>query len=132
MTQTTTQLEKQPVAKPVPTDDRPVFLPATDLYEKQDATVIRCDMPGVDEAHLEVTLDHDVLTLTGAQAEAAPEGYELVAGEYSSGVYERAFRISNEIDRAGIKASIRNGVLEVVLPKSKEAQPRRIPVVAQA
>lgn len=125
------QIEKQPAAEPERTEDRPVFVPATDIYELQDVTRVRCDMPGVDESGLEVTLEDNVLTLTGRQDDTVPEGYDLVAGEYRTGVFQRAFRISREIDRRNIKARIRHGVLELELPKAEAAQPRKIAVVAE-
>ena len=130
MTNATQQVEKQTVTEPELTDDRPVFVPATDIYEKSDAVLVRCDMPGVDQTRLEVTLEDGVLTLVGRQEEDAREGYDLVAGEYRSGVFRRSFKISNEIDGDKIKARIRHGVLDLDLPKAAQAQPRKIAVVA--
>lgn len=109
-------------------DERPVFVPAVDIYEKEDAILVRCDMPGVDEKDLEITLEENVLTLSGVQQSGAPEGYENLAGEYQTGIFQRSFAIAQEIDQGRIKASMKHGVLDIQLPKSEEAQPRRIEI----
>ena len=121
MKRTETQLEKRQAGEVELTEDRPVFVPATDIYEKADAILVQCDLPGVDEKNLEITLEDNVLTITGRQAEETPEGYDLVLSEYRSGVFRRSFTISNEIDNDGIKARIRNGVLNLELPKAAKA-----------
>jgi HSP20 family molecular chaperone IbpA len=69
-----------------------------------------------------------VLTITGSQGRYQPEGFDQVLEEYGTGVYRRSFTMSREIDEAGITARIRNGVLEVELPKAADARPRRIAV----
>jgi HSP20 family protein len=108
--------------------DRPVFLPPTDIYERDDAVLVKCDMPGVDEKHVDVTLEDDVLTLTGDPQIAEPEGHEALYRGYWPGIFRRSFTLTTEVDREKIKARIRHGVLEVVLPKAEAAQPKRIKV----
>ncbi len=111
-------------------EDRPVFTPATDIYEKDEAVLVRCDMPGVDEKSLEVTLEDNVLTLTGSQRVAAPAKHDLVQVEYETGVFRRSFTIHQDIDNQHIKARIKNGVLDLHLPKAEQARPRKIAVEA--
>ena len=105
-----------------------VFRPASDIFENNECVRVRCDLPGVSEQQLEITHENNVLTLTGRQDRETPKGYDLVRGEYQSGMYRRRFTTSNAIDANGIKARLRNGVLDIELPKVKEAQPRKIPV----
>ena len=87
-------------------------------------------MPGVDEKSLEVTLQDDVLSLAGYPAEETPAGFEPIHLGVRSAVFRRAFTLMADIDRAEIKAKVRDGVLTITLPKSKELQPRRIRVEA--
>ena len=108
--------------------DRPLYSPDTDIYEKGDAVLVLCDMPGVDDKHVEVTLENEVLTLTGYQQVEEPDGHDPVYWGFRPGVFRRSFTLSTEVDRSKIKAKIRNGVLQVVLPKAEEAQPRKIVV----
>jgi HSP20 family protein len=109
-------------------ENRPVYTPATDIYEKEDAILVRCDMPGVDEKALELALEDNVLSIKGTQVVEAPEGHEALLAEYVPGVYERSFTISREVDETGIKARLKDGVLDIELPKSEAAQPRKIEV----
>jgi HSP20 family molecular chaperone IbpA len=124
--------ERKDVSQVEPAEDRPVLVPPTDIYEKGDAILVRCDMPGVDDKHLEVTLENDVLTIVGRRADVAPEGYALLLGEYGTGVYRRAFTITQDIDHAKIKARIKEGVLDLELPKAERAQPKRITVAVNS
>ncbi len=110
--------------------DLPVFLPATDIYEKEDALLVACDLPGVDEKSLEITLEDDLLTITGTQDLSEPEGHELLHRGYLSGIYRRSFTLLTEVDRDKIKATISNGVLKLELPKSEQARPKKIQVTA--
>ena len=109
-------------------EDRPVYSPATDIYEKEDSLLVICDMPGVDEKQVDITLEDDVLTLTGAQQADEPADQSLIYRSYWSGVFRRSFRLSADIDNSKIKATMKNGVLHVLLPKAEKAQPRKIAV----
>lgn len=110
------------------TKDRPVFTPATDIRERSDALLVICDMPGVDARHIDITVEDNVLSLTGYQEIQDPEGYDLLHRGYTPGVYERSFRLGTDIDEERIKARMTNGVLEITLSKSEQAQPKKITV----
>ncbi len=109
---------------------RPVFLPCTDIFEREDAMVVLADMPGVGPEAVDVDLTGNELTISGRVADPAIEGHTLSSREYEVGDYRRRFRLSGGIDADKIEATIKNGVLQVVLPKSKEAQPQKITVKA--
>jgi HSP20 family molecular chaperone IbpA len=107
---------------------RRTFVPRSDVYETEEAIVVVAEMPGVDESSVDITLEKNVLTLTGQANEEAPEGYRLALNEYGYGDFERRFALSQTVDRESISASVKDGVLTLTLPKAKEAQPRRIKV----
>lgn len=107
-----------------------VLTPRCDVHESEGAIHIAADMPGVAPGAIEVTIDRHVLTLVGHFAGLEHEGYRLVHGERGAGEYRRSFELSNDTDAAGIQAEMKNGVLTVVVPKSKAAH-RRIPVLAR-
>jgi HSP20 family molecular chaperone IbpA len=111
---------------------RPVYRPTVDILETEKAVILMADVPGVDEAGADITLDKNVLTITGKVSPPQFEGYGLAHCEYGVGDFERSFTISNEIDREGIEASVRDGVLSVTLPKSKQAVAKKISVKAGA
>jgi HSP20 family molecular chaperone IbpA len=113
------------------TSDRPAFSPAVDIYETEAGTVLLADMPGVAEQSIEIRLEDGVLSLTGRVEDASVANHELTYAEYQVGDYQRSFSISDTVDQAAIGATFKNGVLRVVLPKAKEAQPRKIEVKSQ-
>ena len=109
-------------------DKRPVFSPVVDIYETNKDILITADMPGVEQSALDITFNDDILSLTGTQSEAVPEGFKLLHGGAKTGVFKRSFTILSDIDAEKISAKINNGVLWIVLPKSEKAQPRKIEV----
>ena len=109
-----------------------VYLPKVDIFSKDDGIAIIADMPGVAENDMEITLEKDILTINGYVSNSllAPEGYELVHGEYGVGDFQRSFTIPDEIDRDNIEAGLKNGVLKIYLPKAPEAKARKITIQA--
>jgi HSP20 family protein len=110
------------------TRDRLAFVPRADIYETDDAIFVMADMPGVDESSLDITLENNVLTINGCVEPLELEGYTLTYAEYREGDYVRSFRLSDEIDREGIEATLKDGVLRLSLPKVTEARTRKIAV----
>lgn len=112
------------------TTPRRVFKPDVDIMEQKDDTVLTADLPGVDERSLDITLEKNIITIRGTVAPEIPAGYRLVYGEYAVGDYERAFTLSDEVDKDRIQATIKNGVLKLILPKAAAAKARKIAVSA--
>ncbi len=112
------------------THTRPVFAPAVDIYETDEALVILADMPGVSKDSLTVRLEDDVLTLEGEAPEVVGEGETVLLQEYRTGRFWRQFAISEAIDREKIEATLTNGELKLVLPKAEAAKPHKIEVKA--
>lgn len=108
-----------------------LYTPATDIYETQEQLVLLADMPGVKQDDVDITLEQNILTIYGHVDQSEFPGYSLTYAEYGMGSYRRRFALSNEIDREGIQASVKNGVLKLILPKSKHAMPRKIAVQAE-
>jgi HSP20 family protein len=113
------------------TRDRLAFVPRADVYETSDAILVVADMPGVDESSVDITLENNVLTINGYVEPEEPEGYTLAYAEYRVGDYVRAFTLSDQIEREGIEATIRDGVLRLHLPKAVAARKRKITVSAR-
>ena len=107
---------------------RRVFAPATDVVETDGQFVIIADMPGVDAQSVEITLEHDVLTVAGTPEPQRPQGHELAYAESEVGRYERAFTMPETIDRDGIRATVKDGTLTVTLAKADPAKMRKIAV----
>jgi len=109
------------------TRTEPVYTPAVDIYETQDELVLLADLPGVAKQDLVINLDDELLTIEGAAHAPAEAGQQLLS-EYESGTFYRQFTVGEAIDRGKIDAKLKNGVLELVLPKAEKAKPKRIQV----
>ena len=126
-------LEKREAQAPAEVErfsPRKVFTPRADIYETRDHIVVLADMPGVDEQSVDITLEKNILTLTGRTHELKLPGHKLAYAEYDTGDYQRVFTLSDEVDRDGIQAVVKNGVLRLTLPKVAEAKSRKIVVKA--
>lgn len=99
----------------------------TDVYESKSSVTLQTELPGVKEADLEILLEGEVLTVRGKCALAAPDGATLAWREFDLPTYERAFELSFAVDRDGITATLKDGVLRLVLPKAM-AKTRKIEV----
>lgn len=106
----------------------PVFIPAVDIFENQDALVLIADMPGIDSDGVDIHLKDSELTISGRRVKEERNEVTTIYTEYESGSFLRSFTLSNVIDQAKIEASMKDGILKVILPKAESAKPRRIVV----
>lgn len=104
------------------------FIPPTDIIEKQDKITVLADMPGVEQKTIDITLENNVLTIQGCVKDERPEDYTMVHSEYQVGDYYRSFTLSDTIDQENIKATYKNGVLQLDLPKAEKAKSRKIEI----
>ena len=133
MSEKTMEIEKQEVTTTEETErtrECRCFIPSSDIYELDDQIVIVADVPGVDENSIDVRIEKNILTINALVDPALPQGYSLSFAEYEVGDFQRSFRLSDEIDRKKIQASVKDGVLRLYLPKAKEALMRKISVKA--
>ncbi len=120
--------EKQEVqATGESTRNVPVFVPAVDIYESENALTLVADMPGVPIESVDIDLDSDQLTMRGTIPTQEEKG-KVIFREYTAGDYYRQFTLSSDIDREEIQASMKDGVLKLVLPKAEAAKPRKITI----
>lgn len=113
------------------TKSRKIYTPDVDIIERKDDMVVIADMPGVDNKNVDITLEKNVLTIYGTVNPEFPENYRLAASEYGIGDYQRSFTLTDEIDRDKIHASVKNGVLKILLPKAETVKTRKIKVQAE-
>ena len=120
--------EKQPVQGQEKTRAGRFFLPEVDIEELSDSLKLWADMPGVKQSDVEVTLDGGILTIVGTVSTGAYQKLAPLYTEYNVGNYFRQFELNEDIDDQRIKASMKDGVLKLVLPKAEAAKPRKISV----
>jgi HSP20 family protein len=105
-----------------------VFLPAVDIFETPEVLSLVADMPGVAADKVTVDLKDNHLTISGEVAPAVGAGETMLEQEYFTGDYLREFQVGSMIDQGKIKATMKDGVLHLVLPKVEKAKPRKIEV----
>ena len=124
-------VQKKALTNPVGTErtrSRKVYVPKVDIYVTKDATVLVADMPGVDETSVDITLEKNILTITGAVEPDSYKDHTMAYAEYDVGDYQRAFTISDEVNREKIKASVKQGVLRLTLPKAEPVKAKKITI----
>jgi len=104
------------------------YVPHTDVYETEDALTVVMEMPGVAREAVEIELKDDVLRVEARIDPSKYEGMEPVYTEYNVGHWARSFALPDKVDRERIGAQLEDGVLTLTLPKTAEAQPRRIAI----
>jgi len=117
------QDEKELVERPIL---QRTFKPRVDIFEAGDSVLILAEMPGVGEEGIEVTLEKDILTVRGEVQHNELDGYKPAYIEHPTGNFERAFKITDDVDHESIEATIDNGLLTVVLPKAEKAKAKKI------
>ncbi len=105
------------------------WAPAVDIFEDGESIILRADLPGIEQETIEIRVDEDTLMIRGER----PLPPEMKAdrchrAERPYGPFTRSFSLPLNVDQAGIKASQKNGVLEIVLPKKGESRTRAIRV----
>lgn len=103
--------------------------PEVDIYETEETLVVVADIPGVSEP--DVRVDGNELTIEARSEYAEPEGVSRPAAEFGPKNFRRVFALPADIDTAGIRASVSDGVLRVELPKSEAARVHKVPIKAE-
>lgn len=106
------------------------FSPDIDLKETKDRFVFRADLPGVKESDVDISLSGRQLTISGKRDEEREEreGERYYTYERSYGSFSRTFTLPEGADLDKIQAELKNGVLEIVVPKAASAQPKQISI----
>lgn len=105
------------------------FSPALDVREHADFYTLFVELPGVDPADVELTLEENVLTIAGERGfydDVETDEFRRVERRF--GRYHRAVRLPDRVDGTAVTASYRDGVLTIQVPKAEEAKPRRIAI----
>jgi HSP20 family protein len=107
-----------------------VWLPAVDILESKDSYLIRAELPGMKKEDFHLEVQDGALTLSGERKLEEPaKGVEYHRVERIAGKFSRTFYLPQTVKHDGIKATYRDGVLEIHVPKADEAKPRQIDVV---
>ncbi len=113
------------------TQTHTLAIPATDILECSDGFHIFVDLPGVGTPGLSIDLEENELTVKGASSyNPAVESQGHLRTEFEALTFERTFTLSDMVDRERIKATLKDGVLDLYLPRAEAMKPRRIEIQA--
>jgi HSP20 family protein len=101
-----------------------------DAYRKDDQFLVHFDLPGVDPASIDLTVERNVLTVTAKREWQRDEGVEVVASERPQGTFTRQLFLGDGLDPDHIEASYDAGVLTVRLPVADKAKPRKVEITS--
>ena len=111
-------------------DAQRAVIPAVDVFEDKSGITLLADMPGVPKDLLELKVEGDALLIEGSVWPRTPDGMEAIYAEVRVPRYRRSFTLSRELDTTRIEANLKDGVLNLRIPKQAHAQPRKIVVTA--
>jgi HSP20 family protein len=105
--------------------------PRLNLLDTGAALVVTAEVPGVADKDVNLTINQDVVTLSGVRNADAPEGYAVHRQERAAVKFSRSFALPTKIDAEKTSATMKNGILTITMAKAPEAQPKQIAVRAQ-
>jgi HSP20 family protein len=106
-----------------------IWQPAVDIYETEDAIVIKAELPDVDQKDIEVRIEDNTLLLKGERkhaGEVKKENYHRIERYFGS--FQRSFSLPAVIQQENVSATCERGVLTITLPKKEETRPKQIKV----
>ena len=105
------------------------WLPTVDVEEDEKSIHVRAEIPGIDEKDINVTLEDNVLTISGEKKEERKEeNKRYVLAERRFGSFKRSIALPAEVKSDSVKASFKNGVLTIDFEKKEVSQPKRITI----
>ena len=115
--------------RPLPKIWEREWAPSLEMSETKDNFVVKAEVPGIDVKDIGISLTGDVLTIKGEkrqEKEEKEEDYHLVERSYGS--FSRSVRLPAEVESDRIKASYKNGILNITLPKSEKVKAKEVKI----
>jgi HSP20 family protein len=110
-----------------------VWTPAVDMFESDSEVIVKAELPGLSAKDIDVAVDEDMLTIRGERKfsrEAKEENYYRLERRY--GAFERVIPLPSSIQKNKAKATFKEGVLEIRMPKAKGVEAKRVKVAVEA
>ncbi len=106
------------------------WFPPVDIYETEAEIVLKAEVPGVDQEDIKIKVEDDTLILKGEKRVEKKEtkSENFLRAERAYGSFQRSFTLPQTVDKEGIKANLKKGVLTLILPKKEEVKPRQISI----
>lgn len=108
---------------------RPVMMPM-DAYRTDDKVVVHFDLPGIDPESVDLTVERNVLTISGQRTWEPGEEVEVMVAERPHGTFSRQLFLGEGLDTEHVEARYTDGVLTVTVPLVEQAKPRKVEITA--
>jgi HSP20 family protein len=109
----------------MPISQRPYAYPPLNISEDQERILVHCEIPGVDISELDLSLTDSSLVIKGERQPAKGKYYRQ---ERPTGAFQRVVNIHSPIDRDKVSAKMKDGLLEIMIPKADGAKPQKIAI----
>ena len=106
-------------------EPKPTYAAADEVIESDTDYTIHLEVPGMDKSSLSIDIDSNKLIITGDKKESAGK---ILSSTRTFKKFKNVYTLSPKIDTAGISAILKDGVLTITLPKSKDAHPKHIDI----
>lgn len=106
------------------------FSPDVDIYDTDEALVLTLDVPGVSKGNVRIEIDENNIMSVLAKTNLEEPKENAVIREFDSGDYFRAFALNDDFQKDTIRGKLENGVLEIIVPRKRATQSRRIQISA--
>jgi HSP20 family protein len=107
------------------------WTPAVDIYDTDDALILKAELPGVSKDDVSIEIHNNTLILRGERKhEAEVKEGDYYRAERAYGTFQRSFVLPTQVDQDQVQATYTDGVLELRLPKSEAAKPKRIAITS--
>jgi len=110
-----------------PTYTRPFRV---NLIDNGEELLFAAELPGFTEKDINLTIEQGTLTIRGERRAQTPDGYSVHRQERGATQFARSFTLPSLVDSRKVQATLKNGVLELVMPKAEQARPREIEIKA--
>lgn len=102
--------------------------PRTNLYENGENFEVWAEVPGLEKDDLNVKIQGNYLEISGSRKSDAPDGFNVHKSERGTGSFSRSFTLPADVDSTRTEATLKDGILHLVLPKSEAAKPKKIKI----
>ncbi len=107
---------------------RATVFPPVNLYEDKESLIVKAEIPGVNSANLDISIEGDTLTLQGTRKKHDDEKISFHRREIERGNFSRAIPLPVKVDPDNVSARLKDGILTVTIGKAAEVKPRQVSV----
>lgn len=124
-------MKRPPLNRDADNNETAALAPPVDVLEDENGITLKADLPGVSKDNLSIRVDGETLTIEGRVRLGEAQNLDAVYAEVRVARYKRSFVLSRDLDTSKIDAVIKNGVLQLRVPKLEQAKPTRVAVRAE-